>query len=53
MHDCKPISTPMEANHKLTSFGDEDAANETLFRQLIGSLIYMTIICLGILMQLV
>lgn len=42
MHDCNSISTPMEQNLKLSS--NEGAAFEdpTKYRQLVGSLIYVT-----------
>jgi hypothetical protein len=39
--DCKPISTPIEVNGKLCSAKDQDLEN--VYRQLVGSLIYLTL----------
>ena len=44
MLDCKSMATPMDANlKKLREFAsDSDLIDPTMYRQLIGSLIYMT-----------
>ena len=42
MQDCKPASTPMETGLKLSAQSDSPPVDETLFRQLVGSLIYLT-----------
>ena len=42
MTECKPISTPLDRNLKLTADCDE-VCDTTLYRQIIGSLIYLTI----------
>ena len=39
MQECKPISTLMEANAKLCAHEGKDLADETMYRQLVGSLI--------------
>ncbi|XP_059078202.1 uncharacterized mitochondrial protein AtMg00810-like [Cryptomeria japonica] len=41
--DCKPMSTPMETNlHKLKeTAADSELADSTLYRQMIGSLMYL------------
>lgn len=36
MHDCKPVSTPISAK------SSSPIENESAFRQLVGSLIYLT-----------
>lgn len=41
MQDSKRVSTPMEANVKLASFEDSRDIDATLYRQLVGSLIYL------------
>ncbi|XP_057492449.1 uncharacterized mitochondrial protein AtMg00810-like [Actinidia eriantha] len=41
--DCKTASAPLEANVCLTSLDGELLSNATLYRQLIGSLIYLTV----------
>ena len=43
MQECKPISTPMEANTKLCAHEGKDLADATMYRQLVGSLIYLTL----------
>ncbi|TYK27793.1 putative mitochondrial protein [Cucumis melo var. makuwa] len=43
MNDCKPISTPMEVNKKFYMHEGKDLANPTMYRQLVGSLIYLTL----------
>ena len=41
--DNKTISTPLEYNVKLTPLDGEPISNATRYRQLVGSLIYLTI----------
>ncbi|XP_016901808.1 uncharacterized mitochondrial protein AtMg00810-like [Cucumis melo] len=43
INDCKPISTPMEVNKKFYMHEGKDHANPTMYRQLVGSLIYLTL----------
>ncbi|XP_015169169.1 uncharacterized mitochondrial protein AtMg00810-like [Solanum tuberosum] len=40
---CKTSSTPMEPNLKLCSHEGKDLEEETMYRQLVGSLIYLTL----------
>ncbi|CAN1141195.1 Retrovirus-related Pol polyprotein from transposon TNT 1-94 [Linum perenne] len=40
--DCSPCSTPMEANVKLSKEEGELVTDATLYRRLVGSLIYLT-----------
>eukprot|EP01018_Ginkgo_biloba_P015681 Gb_14229 [translate_table: standard] len=42
MEDSKPQATPMEAGLKLTKEVDDVTIDGTLYRQLVGSLIYLT-----------
>lgn len=42
MQDCKPLDTPMDAHAKLTAFEESKDFDATLYRQLVGSLIYLT-----------
>jgi len=42
MQDCKPSLTPMEINLKLSKFEGGELVDNTIYRQLIGSLIYLT-----------
>ena len=42
MADCKPLSTPMEKNIKLTLDDSSTLVDATLYRKLVGSLIYAT-----------
>eukprot|EP00253_Pinus_taeda_P015708 PITA_15708 len=42
MQDCKPATTPMEPRLKLSAQSSSPLVDETLFRQLVGSLIYLT-----------
>eukprot|EP00253_Pinus_taeda_P023530 PITA_23530 len=42
MQDCKPATTPMEPGLKLSAQSSSLPVDETLFRQLVGSLIYLT-----------
>ena len=43
MQDCKPVLTPMEQNLKLSKFQGGEMVDNTTYRQLNGSLIYLTI----------
>ena len=42
MQDCNHVSTPMEQNLKLTSNEGSTFEDPTKYRQLVGSLIYLT-----------
>ena len=42
MQDCKPVLTPMEQNLKISKFEGGGKVDSTTYRQLIGSLIYLT-----------
>jgi hypothetical protein len=42
MQDCKPSLTPMEQHLKLSKFEGGAMVDNTIYRQLIGSLIYLT-----------
>eukprot|EP00253_Pinus_taeda_P012151 PITA_12151 len=42
MQDCKPTTTPMELGLKLSAQSSSPLVDETLFRQLVGSLVYLT-----------
>ena len=42
IQDCNPVSTPMEQNLKLTSNEGSTFEDPTKYRQLVGSLIYLT-----------
>eukprot|EP00253_Pinus_taeda_P015684 PITA_15684 len=42
MTECNPLSTPMEQNLKLTSIEGKEFEDATKYKQLIGSLIYLT-----------
>lgn len=41
--ECKPISTPMEPNLKLCAYNGKDLKDTKMYRQIVGSLIYLTI----------
>ncbi|XP_019105476.2 uncharacterized mitochondrial protein AtMg00810-like [Beta vulgaris subsp. vulgaris] len=43
MVDCKPMSTPMEVNGRLCSVEGRDLEDVNMYRQLVGSLIYLTL----------
>ncbi|KAK6138834.1 hypothetical protein DH2020_027421 [Rehmannia glutinosa] len=43
MIGCKPISTPMEPNSKMCAHEGKDLEDTTMYRQLVGSLIYLTL----------
>ena len=42
MLECKPMNTPMEAKLKLLVDTSSDLIDDTLYRQIIGSLMYLT-----------
>ena len=42
MMDCKAMTTPMASNLKLLSDASSKAVDATMYRQLIGSLMYLT-----------
>lgn len=43
MLECKPISTPMEPNAKMCAHEGKDLEDASMYRQLVGSLIYLTL----------
>jgi hypothetical protein len=43
MTGCKPISIPLEQNVKLSADGGDLVEDTTMYRRIVGSLIYMTI----------
>ena len=43
MIDCKPMSTPMDPNVRLQEDEGKDLEDVTMYRQLVGSLIYLTL----------
>lgn len=43
MLECKPISTPMEVNAKICAHEGKDFQDVTMYRQLVGNLIYLTL----------
>ncbi|KAE8675571.1 tir-nbs resistance protein [Hibiscus syriacus] len=43
MLECKSTSTPMEPNVKICSHEGKDLEDATMYRQLVGSLIYLTL----------
>ncbi|KAK2980732.1 hypothetical protein RJ640_011712 [Escallonia rubra] len=43
MLNCKPISTPMEPNSKMCAHEGKDLEEAMMYRQLVGSLIYLTL----------
>ena len=48
MFDCNPLTNPMEQNLKLTSSEGEEFEDATKYRQLVGSLNYLTTTSLDI-----
>ena len=42
MDKCKPVETPIALGTKLTKNGDELEVNNTLHKQMVGSLMYLT-----------
>ena len=43
MEDCRPMSTPMVTNWKKLHASEGELVDPTLYRQLIGSLMYLVI----------
>nr|CAN79780.1 hypothetical protein VITISV_041885 [Vitis vinifera] len=43
MLECKSISTPMEPNAKMCEHEGKDLKDATMYRQLVGSLLYLTL----------
>ena len=43
MINCKPMSTPMDPNMRLQEDEEKDLEDVTMYRQLVGSLIYLTL----------
>lgn len=41
MQDCNPVTTPIEANHRLISTTGNTRVNATLYQQIIGSIMYL------------
>ena len=48
MLEYKLISVPMEANAKFCAYEGKDLEDATMYRQLVGSLIYLTLIRIDI-----
>ena len=42
MMDCKAMATPMASNMKLLSDASSESVDATMYRQMIGSLMYLT-----------
>ena len=42
MMDCKAMDTPMTSNQKLLSDASSETVDATMYRQMIGSLMYLT-----------
>ncbi|KAM1461179.1 hypothetical protein ACFX11_045561 [Malus domestica] len=42
MKDCKSVATPLAVNEKLCKTDGSEAANESEYRQVVGSLLYLT-----------
>ncbi|KAJ7295085.1 hypothetical protein O6H91_Y213600 [Diphasiastrum complanatum] len=42
LQDCKPVNSPIESDKKLSKLDESQSFNTTLYRQLVGSLIYLT-----------
>ena len=43
MADCKPISMPLDVNAKMSAHMGDVLENATMYRKIVGSLIYLTI----------
>ena len=43
--DCKTVDTPIELNAHLTPTGGKPLSNPSLYRRLVGSLVYLTVTC--------
>ena len=52
MQDCKPLATPMAMNKKLSKDDGQNKVDATVYRSLVGSLIYLTNSRPNIVMQL-
>ena len=46
--DSKTVDTPVEFNEHLTTSGGKPLFNPSLYRRLVGSLVYLTVTCLDI-----
>ena len=42
MQDCKPVSTPISIGVKLAKDEDSEKEDDSMYRSLIGSLLYLT-----------
>jgi hypothetical protein len=42
MNNCKPVSTPIECEIKLSKHEERETMDSTIFRNLVGSLRYLT-----------
>ena len=42
MDKCKPTETPISLGRKLTKNDDKPAVNNTLYKQMVGILMYLT-----------
>ncbi|XP_015081424.1 uncharacterized protein LOC107025071 [Solanum pennellii] len=42
MQDCKPVSTPISTGVKLGKDGDSEKVDDSMYRRLIGSFLYLT-----------
>ncbi|KAI5353802.1 hypothetical protein L3X38_006696 [Prunus dulcis] len=42
LKDCKSVATPLAVNEKLSKVDGSELADETLYRQMVGSLLYLT-----------
>ncbi|CAL8090825.1 unnamed protein product [Prunus armeniaca] len=42
LKDCKFVATPLAVNEKLSKVDGSELADETLYRQMVGSLLYLT-----------
>lgn len=41
MIGCKPVSTPMDPNHKLREVKEESTVDERMYKRLVSKLIYL------------
>ncbi|KAI5323618.1 hypothetical protein L3X38_032690 [Prunus dulcis] len=42
LDDCKAVATPLAMNERLSKIDGSEAANEGEYRQIVGSLLYLT-----------
>ena len=42
MLDCKPLKTPITANHRLQTAQDAELADQEQYKTLVGKLIYLS-----------